>query len=76
MTATPHSHTGTPEVLAFKKGVAPHLNTFELGQHGRNRTNNVSALSIPIETLPKPSSCHYDKRAVLHVENRLGSEVG
>jgi 16S rRNA G966 N2-methylase RsmD len=26
-------------VLAFKKGVAPHLNTFELGQHGRNRTN-------------------------------------
>ena len=25
--------------------------------------------------LPKPSSCHYDKRAVLHVENRLGSEA-
>ena len=26
-------------VFAFKKGTAPHLNTFELGQHGRYRTN-------------------------------------
>jgi DNA modification methylase len=26
-------------IFAFKRGTAPHLNTFELGQHGRNRTN-------------------------------------
>src|SRR5690606_24250566 len=26
-------------VFAFKKGEAPHVNTFELGQHGRYRTN-------------------------------------
>ena len=26
-------------ILAFKNGTAPHLNTFELGQHGRYRTN-------------------------------------
>lgn len=26
-------------VFAFKKGSAPHVNTFELGQHGRYRTN-------------------------------------
>lgn len=26
-------------VFAFKKGTAPHINTFELGQHGRYRTN-------------------------------------
>jgi DNA modification methylase len=26
-------------VFAFKKGGAPHINTFELGQHGRYRTN-------------------------------------
>jgi hypothetical protein len=26
-------------IFAFKKGRAPHLNTFELGQHGRYRTN-------------------------------------
>ncbi|MEQ8319783.1 MAG: DNA methyltransferase [Rhodospirillales bacterium] len=26
-------------VFAFKKGAAPHINTFELGQHGRYRTN-------------------------------------
>jgi DNA modification methylase len=26
-------------VFAFKNGVAPHINTFELGQHGRYRTN-------------------------------------
>jgi len=25
--------------LIFKKGTAPHINTFELGQHGRYRTN-------------------------------------
>ena len=26
-------------VFAFKNGSAPHVNTFELGQHGRHRTN-------------------------------------
>ena len=26
-------------IFAFKKGRAPHINTFELGQHGRYRTN-------------------------------------
>lgn len=26
-------------IFAFKNGTAPHLNTFELGQHGRYRTN-------------------------------------
>ncbi len=26
-------------VFAFKKGEAPHVNSFELGQHGRHRTN-------------------------------------
>jgi DNA modification methylase len=26
-------------VFAFKNGTAPHINTFELGQHGRYRTN-------------------------------------
>ena len=26
-------------VFAFKNGMAPHINTFELGQHGRYRTN-------------------------------------
>ncbi len=26
-------------IFAFKKGDAPHINTFELGQHGRYRTN-------------------------------------
>ena len=26
-------------VFAFKKGKTPHINTFELGQHGRYRTN-------------------------------------
>ena len=26
-------------VLVFKKGSAPHINNFELGQHGRTRTN-------------------------------------
>lgn len=26
-------------IFAFKKGSAPHINTFELGQHGRYRTN-------------------------------------
>jgi len=26
-------------VFAFKKGTAPHVNSFELGQHGRYRTN-------------------------------------
>lgn len=26
-------------VFAFKKGTSPHINNFELGQHGRNRTN-------------------------------------
>ena len=26
-------------VFAFKNGLAPHINTFELGQHGRYRTN-------------------------------------
>ena len=26
-------------VFVFKKGDAPHINNFELGQHGRYRTN-------------------------------------
>lgn len=26
-------------IFVFKNGTAPHLNTFELGQHGRNRSN-------------------------------------
>ena len=26
-------------IFAFKKGTAPHINSFELGQHGRYRTN-------------------------------------
>lgn len=26
-------------IFAFKKGIAPHTNSFELGQHGRYRTN-------------------------------------
>jgi DNA modification methylase len=26
-------------IFAFKKGAAPHINSFELGQHGRYRTN-------------------------------------
>lgn len=26
-------------IFAFKNGMAPHINTFELGQHGRYRTN-------------------------------------
>lgn len=26
-------------IFAFKKGAVPHINTFELGQHGRYRTN-------------------------------------
>src|SRR4029079_19543595 len=26
-------------IFVFKKGEAPHLNNFELGQHGRNRSN-------------------------------------
>lgn len=26
-------------IFAFKKGTAAHINSFELGQHGRNRTN-------------------------------------
>ena len=26
-------------IFAFKIGDAPHINTFELGQHGRYRTN-------------------------------------
>ena len=26
-------------IFAFKNGTAPHINTFELGQHGRYRTN-------------------------------------
>ena len=26
-------------IFAFKNGAAPHINTFELGQHGRYRTN-------------------------------------
>lgn len=26
-------------IFAFKKGSAPHINNFELGQHGRSRTN-------------------------------------
>lgn len=26
-------------IFVFKKGTAPHLNSFELGQHGRYRTN-------------------------------------
>ena len=26
-------------IFAFKNGTAPHINNFELGQHGRNRTN-------------------------------------
>src|SRR5205823_5179734 len=26
-------------VSIFKKGAAPHINSFELGQHGRTRTN-------------------------------------
>jgi DNA modification methylase len=26
-------------ICAFKVGTAPHINTFELGQHGRSRTN-------------------------------------
>jgi len=26
-------------VFAFKHGTAPHINTFELGQHGRSRSN-------------------------------------
>jgi DNA modification methylase len=26
-------------ILAFKNGTAPHINNFELGQHGRHRTN-------------------------------------
>lgn len=26
-------------IFVFKSGTAPHLNTFELGQHGRNRSN-------------------------------------
>jgi hypothetical protein len=26
-------------VFAYKNGTAPHLNSFELGQHGRNRSN-------------------------------------
>ena len=26
-------------IFAFKNGIAPHINSFELGQHGRYRTN-------------------------------------
>jgi DNA modification methylase len=26
-------------IFAFKNGTAPHINSFELGQHGRYRTN-------------------------------------
>ena len=26
-------------IFVFKKGTAPHINTFELGQYGRYRTN-------------------------------------
>lgn len=32
-------HSRHQLVFAFKKGKSPHINTFELGQHGRYRTN-------------------------------------
>jgi DNA modification methylase len=31
--------SGHELIFAFKKGTAPHINSFELGQHGRYRTN-------------------------------------
>jgi hypothetical protein len=35
-------------IFAFKKGRAPHINNFELGQHGRYRTNvDVTPFGVP-----------------------------
>ena len=34
-------------IFVFKKGTAPHLNSFELGQHGRYRTNVWNYRGVP-----------------------------
>ena len=35
-------------IFVFKNGIAPHLNSFELGQHGRYRTNVLPPSSVGI----------------------------
>jgi hypothetical protein len=33
-------------VFVYKRGRAPHLNTFELGQHGRSRSNTPAPIRL------------------------------
>jgi len=46
-------------IFAFKNGTAPHINTFELGQHGRYRTNiwQYPAASPPQRDRDRRGSC-------------------
>ena len=45
-------------IFVFKNGDAPHINNFELGQHGRNRSNvwsmRVSTHSVPAVSTISP----------------------
>ena len=46
-------------VFVFKKGDAPHINNFELGQHGRYRTNVWEyPASIPSRQGPRTAGLH------------------
>jgi DNA modification methylase len=68
-------------VFAFKKGTAPHINNFELGQHGRYRTNvwqykGVNTLragrldELSVHPTPKPVAMIAD--AIKDVSKRNG----
>ncbi|MBO6718882.1 MAG: ParB N-terminal domain-containing protein [Rhizobiaceae bacterium] len=60
-------------IFAFKKGTAPHINTFELGQNGRYRTNvwNYRGVTSPTKEAREALALHPTVKPVAMVADAM-----
>ena len=60
-------------IFVFKKGTAPHVNSFELGQHGRYRTNvwNYKGITSPTKASREELALHPTVKPVAMVADAI-----
>ena len=60
-------------IFAFKNGTAPHINSFELGQHGRSRTNvwNYRGITSPTKDSREALALHPTAKPVAMVADAM-----
>jgi hypothetical protein len=60
-------------IFAFKNGTAPHINSFELGQHGRSRTNvwNYRGITSPTKDSREALALHPTVKPVAMIADAM-----